>query len=354
MWTDKTKRGATRVEVLLVAAMLATVSLVVLPGLTETAERVKRARCLTNLRVLAAAAQAYASEDSRELIVPMHQSQASTLHAVGWGGSFQGMDGMAFLAGSIPVRFGIPYSFGGTTAVRPFNASMSPMTDPNGFWGARTKPLNRYIVGSPHDPTLEDLQSFACPADVGYPNHRYLRDVPRQVANIPCFELGGNSYRFPSSGLQWTAGGGGATGSFSNAVVGHARSALAQPGRLVLFADGMFDNLTRIISPETPLPTCWHGEEYSDQVAFADGSARMASARQVISGWTPATLQEMNLIDQNAWTLWLRRGSTWRIDAFPAPGVRIVMRQPDGTIVTPPLSGPQMSFWPLLNYTNLD
>jgi type II secretory pathway pseudopilin PulG len=349
------RSGATRCEVLLVAAMLATLALIALPGLTETTERARKARCLSNLRNLAAAAQAYANEDSRELLVPIHQSHTSTLHTQGWTGTFVGTDGMAYPAGSGAVRFGMPYSFGGRTATVPFG-STQVMTNPNGFWGARTRPLNRYVLGSASDPSVEATQSFECPADTGYPDTRYTRDVPRQVVNIPCFNLGGNSYRFSACGYYWVGSNSGSGGTFSVAAWGHARSALSQPDRLILFSDGTFDGLTRVLGSinGTPIPRGWHGELYADQVALADGSARLTSAVQFIGPWDSATLQEMNMATDVPWYYYLRKGDEWTIDAFPAPGVRIVMRRPDGTVVTPNVPAAQLSHWPYQNYTNLD
>src|SRR5262245_4260259 len=99
-----TRPGTTRIELLAVSAMLALLALVALPGLTETRERARRSRCLNNLRSLGAASHAYASEDSRELLVPIHQMNLSTLHSLGWHGSFTRMNGGAYPAGEGAVR----------------------------------------------------------------------------------------------------------------------------------------------------------------------------------------------------------------------------------------------------------
>ena len=130
------KIAATQCEVVLVTVMLATVALIALPGLTETRERARKARCLNNLRNLATASHAYASEDSRELLIPIHQMTVSSLHALGWTGSFTAMDGSAYPAPFGSLRVGFGYSYGGRTATVPFG-TISVLTDPNGFWGAR-------------------------------------------------------------------------------------------------------------------------------------------------------------------------------------------------------------------------
>jgi hypothetical protein len=335
--------------------MLALLALIALPGLTETRERARKARCLSNLRNLAAAAHAYANEDSRELLIPIHQMSVSTLHTDGWVGPLTGLTGGTYTPGNGAVRIGMAYSFGGKTATAPFGPT-TVMTDPNGYWGAATRPLNPYVTGSTHDPSIEDAQSFACPADAGYPISIFTTDAPLEIANVPCFDVAGNSYRVPTCGYFWTATSGGSNGSFSTSVYGKSRSSLQQTDRLMLFVEPMLYSAGRILGiPQPPndnLPT-WHGEAFSDQMALADGSARMAFARQFID-WSVFTLNEMNVANDNSWYFYLRKSTLWTTDAYPTPGTRIVMRRPDGTVVTPNVPSFQLNRWPYLNHTVID
>lgn len=342
--------AATRTEVVMVAGMLALIALIALPGLTETRERARKARCLSNLRTLAAAAHAYANEDSRELLVPIHQMTMSTLHTQGWTGSFTRMMGGPYPAGEAAVRIGMGYAYGGRTATVPFGAT-TVLTDPNGFWGARTRPLNRYVDGSTHDPSIEDAQSFVCPADAGYPLHASVRDAPAEVANIPCIDLAGNSYRIPNCGYSWVGAAGGSNGSFSTSIMGHARSSLRQADRLTLFVEPVFYEMSRAVDAIQNPPPTWHGESYSDQIALADGSARLAMAR-MHNDWPTPTLTEMNVATDSPWYFYLRKSTLWTTDAYPTPGVRIVMRRPEGTVVTPNV--PSLNMWPYQNHTVID
>jgi hypothetical protein len=333
--------------------MIAALALIALPGLTETRERARKARCLGNLRNLASASHAYASEDSRELLIPIHQMTVSTLHTQGWVGPLTGMGGGSYPPGQGAIRIGWGYSYGGRTAIAPFGPT-TVMTDPNGYWGARTRPLNPYVVGSTHDATIEDSQSFACPADTGYALHPVSQDAPREIANVPCYDVAGNSYRASSGGYFWSGAGGGASGIFSVSVFGKSRSSLQQTDRLMLFVEPMAYSLSRFLGGGSadPAPT-WHGEYWSDQAALADGSARMLFLQQYTS-WTPATLTEMNVATDSPWYFYLRKNSTWTVDTYPTPGTRIVMRNPAGESVTPSVPFSQLSRWPYQNHNVID
>jgi type II secretory pathway pseudopilin PulG len=353
--------AATQAEVVLVMGMLTTLALIVLPGLTETRERARKARCLSNLRTLAAAAQAYASQDSRELLVPIHQSYASTLHAQGWVGPFVAMDGNPYGNAEGAVRLGMPYSFGGRTAVVPFGNTVV-MQDSNGFWGARTRPLNSFVNVTRDAAANEDAATFECPADTGYANQPIFREAPRQIADQACFDVLGNSYRSPFTGLFWAGAGNSSTGCFSASALGHSRSSLQQTDRLVLFADGLMNSMNRAIGvdPQSPPTIGWHGHEFADQAAYCDGSARLTNGAQYI-GWTTPDLVEMNYTDPNAGYVWfwfLRRNTSWISDDFPTPGARIAMRNPAGSIVTPRIDVsiplPARTRWPFLNYQNVE
>lgn len=357
---NRQRSAAAQREVVLVAAMLATLALIALPGLTETRERARKARCLSNLKTLAAAAHAYASEDSRELLVPLHQSYASTMNYNGWSGQFQRMDGGAYGQAEGSFRVAIPHSFGGRTATVPFGSS-NVLLNPDGFWGGRTKPLNRYVDVTRESAAAEDTGSFECPADVGYANRPIHNAAPRQIADIPLIDVAGNSYRNTFAGLFWAGAGLGNNGMFSVSAVGHSRSSLQQMDRLTLFTDAPYYSMARWVLDEGESPEIgWHGDAFADQASFCDGSARMNSPVQYRE-WSTAVLQEMSYTDPNgglddSW--FLRKGSTWTIDAFPTPGARIAVRNPAGAIVTPRLEiaipANARTRWPFVNYQNVE
>jgi hypothetical protein len=114
--------------------------------------------------------------------------------------------------------------------------------------------------------------------------------------------------------------------------------------------------------PADPTPTGidgWHGQFFSDQASFCDGSARIISGMRY-PNWTLFQMTEMNYADPNGgldWNWFLRKNTTWTSDAYPTPGVFIVMRRPDGTVVTPSINNipaTARTRWPFLNYTQVD
>ncbi len=62
----------TRAEVLVFALTFALLGLVLLPALAS-GQHSRRATCLQNLRAIGATTQAYAEDDSAELLLPIHQ-----------------------------------------------------------------------------------------------------------------------------------------------------------------------------------------------------------------------------------------------------------------------------------------
>lgn len=353
------RRAVTRAEVAAVAAVLVPLITMLATGMTQNRERAARARCLSNMRQLVAGCAAYAAEDSLNQALPLHASMLrTTVVSNGWS---QGWS----------WRTAARFAFGGRTATAPFPQNVTPgppslftyvMTDPNGAWGAATRPLNRYIVGSPDNTHFERLEAFECPADRGYP---YInpptanRDISRGATNMPCIEILGNSYSFRRMGLMWaTLASPNASGLFSTGAVGHRLDTLTDVGRLVLISDapfGMMMPWSRDVDAFPPF-LGWHQQEWADNVAYVDGSARLTTAGHPFLAWDTATLQEMAYTDPNgnldaAW--FLLRGRSWRNDCYPTPGARIAMRNNMGNIVTPSLSTfppSVLARWPFLNH----
>jgi hypothetical protein len=312
--------------------------LMLLPSLKAAREQGRRAVCLSNLSQLARASAAYAIEDSGDRLIPIHESMVCADAKHGWRGTPWWW------------RTAQPHVFGGRTAGRyPTSAGyMTVMQDEQGIWAASNRPLNRYLYGG----TVQSVPLFHCPTDSGYPNAKWVDDCSREAMGLPCYDYLGNSYRIAVCGLTWTSGQD-SIGFFSSGVLGHAQSDLDNPSVTVLYAEPTFEGFTRpeaSADPDLKTTTGWHGRPQQDNVAYCDGSVRSTLA-DTNTDWPDAFLKEMNYTSAYPWTTFLRRGPTWQIDCYPAPGVQIPMKDASGADISPvPEKG---GGWPFSGYQDL-
>lgn len=330
----------TLIELLVVVAIIALLISMLLPSLKQAREQGKRAKCLANMRGIGTSSSAYASEDSQEQIIPIHRSMV-------YANAGDGFFGQEWW-----WRTGMPYSFGGRTAQVPFpitgGSKVTAMMDDTSLWAARTRPLNKYIFGALEQSDSNKMDWFSCPSDAGYPLSAWIQDAPQEACDIPLYDLVGNSYRINVAGLVWLGGPGGAAGFFTVGAWGHRISSLEQPGRLILYSEPLFYNMSRYNSQWNPdlLPLLgWHQKLMTDNVVFVDGSARFTFCDKLAT-WDTATLQKMNYTTSYDWTWFLRRGRTWQTDCYPTPGTRICMRDSSGRIITPMTTG--WTGWPFI------
>lgn len=320
MRTTSAKRGLTIVEVVAVLAAAGLLVAVGLPLLDSTTHAERQAVCLANLRAIGAASLAYAVEDERNQIVPLHLSMVSTLASVG------------FPRPEWSWRTATPFSFGGYTATRVFPTAEGPvtvMTDPNGLWGTRTRPLNRYVFGDGDGAAHPSV--FRCPADVGYPDSEWLREAPREAAGIPCVDFLGNSYRTTTIGLAFVSGSW-VTAYFTSGPQGHRADSLkGNVSDVLLYVEPLVSNFARLIFGEDPpYFEGWHGVPYSDNAAYCDGSARLTLVERATE-FTLEQLDEMGYTPDFHWSTFLRRTSTWRMDCYPTPGALVRVFTPAGS-----------------------
>ena len=255
------KRAFTLIELLVVVAIIALLISILLPSLQQAREQGKKAVCLSNIRSLGQASHAYAAEDDREQLTPLHIAHVSTLSANGFTGEWN-------------WRTAEPYSFGGRTATKEFPPNGDVMMQEDGIWAAHRRPLNKYIYGSVDQADSENLGMYRCPSDTGYPlNAQWIQDCPPEACEIPLYDMLGNSYRINTCGLAWIPN----NGSFTSAVWGHTSSSIVSPSRVVLYSEPLFYNFSRQDIGENPelVPIAgWHKKIMSDNVVYCDGSAR--------------------------------------------------------------------------------
>jgi prepilin-type N-terminal cleavage/methylation domain-containing protein len=316
MAPTRVQRAFTLIELLVVVAIIALLISILLPSLQGAREQGKRVRCQSNLRQVAQASLSYATEDSREQIIPIHGSMIRACIAP--AGDTQWC-----------WRTCEPYSYGGRTATVRFGPNgITALTDDNGMWAARTRPLNRYIYNGVSSGDSKRMELYHCPSDTGYPNDaQWVQDAPSDVVHdIPLYDMVGNGYRINPCGAMWVGNGG--VAAFSVGSYGHPASTIEGPSRVVMMSEPMFYNFSRQgdgwMPPEMLAVTGWHRKPLTDNVGFCDGSGRTVRVGRIISyaGQTEL-LREMDYCTWD-WAYFLRRGTSWQTDSYPSPGAAIV------------------------------
>lgn len=323
------------IELLVVISIIMLLIAILLPSLQRAREQARRAYCLNNLRSIGQAAQQYANEEPKNLLIPIQQMMVTPMPAEDYW----------------LHRTAIWFSFGGRSAPEPFLTSSGPRSlDDSGPWAARTRPLNRYIFGEMYDSDSKEMKLFLCPSDRGYPESHLIDDSPIENADRPCYDTLGNSYRASLYGFFGSPSDPGAySGAFAVGVWGHRLETIPTPGWVIAFGEPRFFNMigmdNGVPDPNEVVATGWHGEHMVDNAAYVDGSARPTRAAGHETLTEQFGREEMD-VGPN-WDL-LSRGPNWRFDLWPTPGARIWAASPDDTFWNPPFDawGERARFWP--------
>ncbi|MFN0136914.1 MAG: type II secretion system protein [Phycisphaerae bacterium] len=302
-------RGFTLIELLVVVAIIALLISVLLPALAGAREQGKRAACLANLSGIGKACNMYASEDRKELLLPLHYMQFRTGGRGGTGGIWSWRTVEWFV-------------FGGRSGQVPYQTDSGVVdTTETGLYAAKTRPLNRYVFGSTYDSDNKDAKLFQCNSDTGYPDSTALTDAPLTYTGTPLYESIGNSYRASLAGYH------GAGGWFSIGVAGQRLGNIPGPAKIVLIGEAAFFEMIGRDDPASageydPLLVIGNHKQFmTDNVLFADSSARSTSAKDNLPVDT-ATAQGWGVRGPNNIQL-LNRAPKFTIDCFPSPGVLI-------------------------------
>ncbi|MGD8454020.1 MAG: hypothetical protein PVJ57_19575 [Phycisphaerae bacterium] len=339
MNTNRAMRGVAAVELLVVAAAGALLLTMTITGARGIRARGRQASCLENLHRIGAATLAYSIDDPRNQAVPLHRMHVSIHMGDGFPPEYA-------------WRTALPFSFGGRTATVPMptaQGNVTVMTDPAGYWGAKTKPLNSYLAG----PASVGLETFHCPADTGFVED-WGWEAPAEAAGIPCFDILGNSYRSTRLGIVW-ASGSAAHGFVTSAPHGHTAASLEGPlAETVLYCDPFFYDYSHSLSNDPDLPPLpgWHGELMADNVAYCDGSARQTQLGELYD-FTDEELDEMGVTADFPSRYFLRRGPNWRMDVYPTPGAVIQVYQDNGWLAFDVVSSLQAAGyrgWPFADF----
>ncbi|MGD8451582.1 MAG: DUF1559 domain-containing protein [Phycisphaerae bacterium] len=333
--TSPTRRLAfTLIELLVVVAIIALLIAILLPSMSRAREQAKRAYCLSNLHSIGSAALSYASEDSKELIIPIHQMMVSPMPADDYW----------------LWRTAIWFSAGGRSAPLPFmtDSGAKPLDD-SSRWAAHTRPLNRYIYHDVHQADGKALKLFQCPSDRGYPEHEDIDDSPIENSNRPCYDTLGNSYR-ASLYCFLPPPGGPYTGAFAIGPWGHRLSTITSPSQVAVFGEPTFFNMigmdNGVVDPDPVLATGWHQGWMVDNLLFCDGSARPTRAEGHETVGEAVARREMGV--GSNWDL-ISRGPGWRFDLWPTPGAKIWAQDPNDLLWNPPYTAwpnERWRYWP--------
>ena len=330
MRCHQSRGGFTLIELLVVIAIIALLISILLPSLQQAREQAKRAYCLANLRSIGTAGISYAAEDSKELIIPIHQMMMTPMPAgdywmwrtVNW------------------------FAFGGRSAPQPFLTDNGPRNlDESSPWAAHTRPLNRYIYHDIMEADARALKVFRCPSDRGYPDHMDIDDSPIENADRRCYDTLGSSYR-ASLYCMLPANGSPYDGAFVIGPWGHTLSTIPHASQVAAFGEPTFFNMigmdNGVVNPDPVVAMGWHGKMMMDNLVFCDGSARPTRAAGHESIEEQTARNEMG-VGRN-WDL-LSRGPGWRFDLWPTPGARIWAQDPTNQLWNPSYTAQPFERW---------
>jgi prepilin-type N-terminal cleavage/methylation domain-containing protein len=323
----------TLIELLVVVSIIALLIAILLPSLSRAREQAKRAYCLANLRSIGSAAHAYSNEESKQLVIPIHQMMIRRMPAEDYW----------------LHRTAMWFSFGGRSAQKEFLTDNGPyLLDEGSEWAARTRPLNRYIFVAVMQADEGEMKLYRCPSDRGYPDVADIDDSPVENAERPCYDTLGSSYRaslyglFPLRGAEYD-------GAFAVGPWGHTLSSVTDPSRVIAYGEPSFFNMigldNGVANPDPVVATGWHNTWMTDNLVFCDGSGRWTRAIGHQTVEESVARERMNV--GNNWDL-ISRGLTWRFDLWPTPGARIWAADPDNPLWNPPYMahGDRWRWWP--------
>ncbi|MFO0971880.1 MAG: hypothetical protein U1A27_00370 [Phycisphaerae bacterium] len=326
---SSTRRGAARIEVMVLLAALCSVGLMTRAWTQVVGQGSANGRCLNNLMLIGQASTVVAQSDPQMIL--HRQSRAGDLAWRGLGAwDWGGKDG----------------------ACGEFRADW-PIA-PLAALSAVTRPYNSVLVGDVTAPHA-NFEVFRCPSDTGsWPNEQYMAayyeptpcTTQEADAVIQRFmdDAVGTSYQ---GDFIWFGADFGVSGWIGVRVGSFMRPAWAipKPDETLLFAEHrMFQaimstqeylSMTANSTPPGAIPG-WHAEPLRHNALTADGHVQRVEIQVSGSIYNPTTFPEYNPL----FTLLLLRGPGWRYDCLPEGHVYERGGPYDFAAAAPPNDGP--------------
>ena len=341
------RTGFTLIELLVVVAIIALLISILIPSLAGAKEQAKRAYCLSNLSNIGKAFATYSSQDDKEHSFPVqriyadHQrvfaSYRENLYVAWW--TWGGRDGTAIW------RIFPTYN----RYIRRYN-ELGVEEPGNGLWiyaDAVNRPANSTLYPKLTGNDRFNLPVFECPSDVGYPDHPLIDDVGDTAKRTRLYDGTGNSYRGSFYSYVST------TTAFTMGPAAHRAGSIPAPGDTVMLGEPLFYNMIGqngdAALADVPIPLYgWHKRLETDNVMFADYSARSQRAGKLLSPDPAMAAQSNGVLNEQGISL-IRRGVGYRLDVFPTGGA-VLKRAANDQIPYAPVPRDR---WPNSNAQNL-
>ncbi len=314
----------TLIELLVVVAIIALLVSILLPSLKRARAQAKMVASSANLKGIATSSLTFATEDKRDMSIPVHH-----------------------LMGLIPGAVG-EYEYGGKSGI---GEPISGNDEVSSKWGTQegrgpaTRGLNTivykggftnytFLPGPENEnwisDTKLDLGIFKAPSDTGYVGHHYSawRD-----SGLTSYDHYGNSY---SASTSWIGVSGGDCRLQSNSSFLKPITRVPNPANTIYFIENCgrfgwrktygddgcsFLNGGPLGGDVESIIKGWHGRPWLFAASFVDGHAAMTN----IQGHIQPQPRLSSYPGGGTWDNWkcvILRGKDWQQDTLPAAPVQ--------------------------------
>ena len=317
-------RGFTLIELLVVVAIIAVLVAILLPSLSRAREQAKKGTCLANLRGISQASMTYATEDPRNMAVPMMTTRGVQSGTIIGSYQFGGKSGDAIQSDA--ALYNAEQGMG--SWVRPLNRILYKNLTVYSQRGTGRPPAE--VVAK--DKRL-DLKLFKCPSDKGYtgaPTRIQLGPwLHYKVARKTSYDYFGTSY---TAMVQMICEG--AQGPMSsNTVFMRPLDRVPNASRTVYYLEGCgrygwaWGYMPAPYNSGTDFTIGgWHRRDWFYNFAFCDGHAEELKMKGQGKNGITDSEDDVEYIPGlpggvSYWWRVISRGPGWQRDTLPSPAI---------------------------------
>ena len=278
------RRGFTLIELLVVISIIALLTGLLLPAMSESRDAARTSACLAHLGMVAVASSMY--QDDGEDFMPVRQPYG-----------FEGGRGNAWSNFNHGGRYPTGGNLGAPFCVYPFDRMLNKYAHPTLPRGGREPrtpeewdtPDGRFDAGLSHadfmDPNRFNFPIFECPADRALSANYQEDGGINFLGPRSCYQAIGTTYLFniywyerltghPRKNATWT---------WRRGVKMFSRARLVYPSQFIAYYDDPFDaTFWRAQSP----PVTHHGQRDVNSVSFLDAHADQIRTEYEVAGST--------------------------------------------------------------------